>query len=267
MNIPPKLYKYESFNTTSLENLKNQGLYFAGPKNFNDPFDCSIDANLIFKYKNKLKKLHSQFLNESSNKEEFIRVYGKNPNEEFKKSLVKPLKTTFSDIKENMINNKGISCFSKTNKNILMWSHYSDCHKGFCLEFDTNFDPFNKARRVKYDTKYPTFDISSVVLRDNPDQILDVFLTKHLSWKYEEEWRIFHNQVNTFYGYPKESLTGIYFGAEMPYAHIEIIALIILGQNPDVNLYKSTKNPSSFSVDFEKVNYTPYVNIPEESKA
>lgn len=40
MVLPPKLYKYQSYNQYSLANLKNNKIYFNAPKNFNDPYDC-----------------------------------------------------------------------------------------------------------------------------------------------------------------------------------------------------------------------------------
>lgn len=42
MTKPPYLYKYESFSTQSLQNLKNQVIYFGSPLNFNDPYDCAL---------------------------------------------------------------------------------------------------------------------------------------------------------------------------------------------------------------------------------
>ena len=29
-----------------------------------------------------------------------------------------------------------VACFSETKESILMWSHYADNHKGFCVEYD-----------------------------------------------------------------------------------------------------------------------------------
>jgi len=40
--VPPKLYKYQSYNTQTLNNLKNSLIWFSKPSRFNDPFDCSI---------------------------------------------------------------------------------------------------------------------------------------------------------------------------------------------------------------------------------
>jgi hypothetical protein len=41
-NIPPKLYKYQTYNVQTIDNLKNGCIWFSKPARFNDPFDCSI---------------------------------------------------------------------------------------------------------------------------------------------------------------------------------------------------------------------------------
>ncbi|MBB5266970.1 DUF2971 domain-containing protein [Algibacter amylolyticus] len=38
-----------------------------------------------------------------------------------------------------IIESARISCFSKREDNLMMWSHYADGLRGFCLEFDTKF--------------------------------------------------------------------------------------------------------------------------------
>src|SRR3990170_8890726 len=40
------------------------------------------------------------------------------------------------------------SAVSEKVDDILMWSHYSQNHTGFCLEFDTSFEPFDKVHKV-----------------------------------------------------------------------------------------------------------------------
>jgi len=46
LDLPEKLYKYESFTLQSLLNLKNQVVYFAPPSGFNDPYDCALKADI-----------------------------------------------------------------------------------------------------------------------------------------------------------------------------------------------------------------------------
>lgn len=53
---------------------------------------------------------------------------------------------------EDEINNLksfGVVSFSKRNDSILMWSHYADSHKGFCIGFHTKIE-FRDAKEVYY---------------------------------------------------------------------------------------------------------------------
>ena len=83
--------------------------------------------------------------------------------------------------------------------------------------------------------------------------------SKFKSWEYEEEWRIFHPESGTLYGYETKALIGIYFGSAMEFTHQKIITLILCGQNPTVQLYRRKRNTESFLLDFEPLNYTPYI--------
>ncbi len=259
MDVPAKLYRYESFNTYSLSNLKAQSIYFSCPKYFNDPFDCSITFDLNDLSENAFNKLYDFYLESFPNKKQFIRRFGKNPNKKFKTYLLTVLEDNLKKSKEKMFQEKGISCFSEINDDILMWSHYSDCHKGFCLEFDTNQDPFHKAIKVDYSADFPKINPELFIIFEESKEIMKMFTTKFSCWGHEKEWRIFHNVVDTLYGYPAEALTGIYFGAEMPNIHLEIIALVIQGQNPNVKFYRAKKSQSKFAVSFEEFTYTSFI--------
>ena len=46
MNKPKEIYKYESFSSQSLKNLKAQSFYFGSPLGFNDPYDCALKAGI-----------------------------------------------------------------------------------------------------------------------------------------------------------------------------------------------------------------------------
>lgn len=112
-----KIYKYFNFSTVSsfatdnrIDSFKNNYLWFSKPRFFNDPFDCNLQV--ISYYNNFLNSL----------------------------SLLSP------NAKDLIIENTkefGICCFSKSNDNIHMWSHYADSHKGICVEYDnSNFNDY-----------------------------------------------------------------------------------------------------------------------------
>lgn len=43
---PSRIFKYEAFTARSLQNLKEQIIYFGSPPNFNDPYDCSLSPGI-----------------------------------------------------------------------------------------------------------------------------------------------------------------------------------------------------------------------------
>ncbi|MBA3571840.1 MAG: DUF2971 domain-containing protein [Pyrinomonadaceae bacterium] len=87
----------------------------------------------------------------------------------------------------------GILCLSEVNDSLLMWSHYTDSHRGFVVGFDsensffshkrTDQDEFGFLRRVEYTPERP-----QVVLSDTSSG--QWFQTKAEHWAYEREWRI-----------------------------------------------------------------------------
>ena len=62
LNLPPVIYKYESFNTYSLSNLKNAQIFFNRPIDFDDPFDCSLFVESIEHDDNSIIKLHNYWV-------------------------------------------------------------------------------------------------------------------------------------------------------------------------------------------------------------
>jgi Protein of unknown function (DUF2971) len=105
-----------------------------------------------------------------------------------------PVDTTDSEIRCAVKNltvhfrqTSAILCFSRNWDNLLLWSHYGDCHAGICLGFDI---PDGEAR---YDTDvlYQP-NVLKVRKEDINLAFVDRLLrTKHESWSYEQEVRIF----------------------------------------------------------------------------
>ena len=57
----------------------------------------------------------------------------------------------------------GICCFSFNPKSILMWSHYTNNHKGVCLKFDykQDIEGFRVSSPVEYVEEYPKIKMSA----------------------------------------------------------------------------------------------------------
>lgn len=252
MDKPKILYKYEPISEYSLRNLKNASLFFNAPISFNDPFDCSLlsesleygDEYVVNLYNNNidLGNIHAESVDNIASIPYL-----------FKSQVDNSLKGAVDEIQNRHLNGIGCTCFSETNKDILMWSHYTKGHRGFCLEFDTSCELFEKVFKVSYSRDYPKINPVDLVLNKYSAlerSRLTHLLTKYKCWHYEKEWRAFHEEPNKLYTYPVEALKAVYFGIATKKTDIETICLILSGQCNDVKFYRGYKNKSKYEIDF-----------------
>ncbi|WOH37679.1 DUF2971 domain-containing protein [Thalassotalea fonticola] len=259
MSIPEKLYKYESFTVQSLLNLKTQTVYFAPPSGFNDPYDCALKAQLDEPTDLEIERLREIYLAKSWPKHVIDELESR-PIKELKPTLLRAARQASEQIIDKFIQSRGVSCFSEVNDELLMWAHYADKYTGFCLEFTTDNELFEKAKKIEYVEQIPKLNIKSIYADGNRNEMLNLFCTKSKSWNYEREWRVIHGEAGTAYTYSTESLTGVYFGPSMAFEVIEIICLVLKGQNPHVKFWKGKRSETTFKVEFDEVNYTPLID-------
>ncbi len=104
------------------------------------------------------------------------------------------IKKVFRIWKSNISKEFGLLCFSKGWHNPLLWSHYADKHEGFALGFDI-LD--NTATEVDYSDNRPLFNWDRLPDAKHSQEFLGrLAKTKFISWKYEEEVRLFY-KLNT----------------------------------------------------------------------
>ena len=262
---PEIIYKYEPCTLQSLRNLKAQAIYFGAPANFNDPYDCALNPNVRLPSDKDLSELRSVFLKADdvpeAVKEELVRV----SSDQLGELLTGCTRLILEKHANQFLKSRGVTCFSEANNNLLMWSHYADRYRGFCLGFRTEFGPFPKIRKVQYSDFMPEIDVVAALIHNDFDQMLDLFFSKSTSWAYEKEWRCVHDTAGTVFTYPPEALDSIYFGPEIDIETLEIICLIMLGQNPAVNLWRGRRDDREFKVHFDKFEYAPHVSIKHSS--
>lgn len=178
-----------------------------------------------------------------------------------RQSLLKIAKTIIYNALEKgrieVFKDIGVACFSNKHNDILMWSYYSDGHRGFCLEFDTIYEPFNKSLySVQYIPTSPIIDHNKLLSEeDHYKYIIQLFLaTKYIDWGHEGEWRVILKEKNKEYIYEPKALSGVYFGEKIDPTNLEIISQIVKGQNPNVKLYKMQKNPREFKMIRQEIS-------------
>ena len=103
--------------------------------------------------------------------------------------------------------------------NELLWAHYANSHKGFCIEYDLDkldaciTDNINYRIDVEYQENKPTISPDDSI----ETKVKKAFSTKSLAWTYENEYRL----VFSSSGKKKiafEAIRAIYFGLNMPLA-------------------------------------------------
>lgn len=214
--------------------------------------------NQIIKSK---KDLLKQIDNLDESKQEFVENIG-SFFLQIKLNLQTTIQETLHKIRQESFSKIGVTCFSKNNSNLLMWSHYADSHQGFCLEFDSEIEPFSKSFEVLYRSEIP--DVNSDLLFDEDDStetIKKLLSCKSLDWKHEEEIRVFHKESNKSYFYSPRSLKAIYFGIRTNPSDIEIVCSIVKAQNPSVNFYKMEKQTETFGIKAEQFFYNTVIEI------
>lgn len=257
-NIPPKLYKYQPYNVQTLDNLKDRRIWFSKTASFNDPFDGLTGYNIEKVTEEEWQALVDFFRKKwPKGDTDFDRIHLTNgkPNEILKGKALQGYKQARQNL-INKVQGHGASCFSEIVDDVLMWAHYADGHRGFCLEFDTKFPPFDKIQQVQYSNSYPEINLAKAIVNGANYNSLPLLTTKSEHWSYEKEWRLLHEVGNQEFGIDVETLTGIYFGCAMPFVHKEVIFLIL--QNSPTKFYEMQRSETEFKLTPVYTEYTPF---------
>jgi len=185
------LYHYEKFCPAHLtDTLVNQRVHVSNPQNFNDPWDCYPCLDTTQANDPKYRARWIEYIQQqvplpdltAGRRLSYERALQASP-DLFKKML----QTSFRDAIRNMIVKRWrIYCLSPHPVMSLMWSHYSNHHRGICLEFDASQVVFRDAYQVVYREMLPALDI----LEMSDETAFQVLLTKSPDWSYENEYRI-----------------------------------------------------------------------------
>lgn len=242
------LYKYTTYET-GLEIIKKQTLRFSKPILFNDPLDCydgliEIDEsdfpNLVRrKFPRATKQEHLKILNQ--------------------------VKQNFKNTKDNIMNlfkverdRVLISCFSKSSEKLLMWSYYTNAHKGICFEFfvdhQVRFTSFGEV--LPLEVKYKSLQEK---IKDSAENYLVEWVTtKSEKWKDEEEVRWILMNVNNKNKYvdiqfPKWFLKKIIFGFNMSDDQRDNVISLVTQNFPNQNIEFSEITIDDTKMDIKEI--------------
>lgn len=248
------LYKYGCIKKLCEERTEKlfttPTLWFSSPAELNDPFECrpwmSGDGtpDQVMAFLVRMFRKNLPYSDEETVRANAAACYleGRHWHPETWKQIRVDL---VSDFEKHV----GLYCLSEVNDEILMWSHYADEHRGYCLIFEASDSTptFGTAQRVTYSEDLPEID----VFTDPPHAVANkALLTKNGGWTYEKEWRIVdHDTGPGIHNYPVSLLSGVIFGARMPNEDRAKIRGWLRRREHEVQLYEAIQSDRNFKLE------------------
>lgn len=275
-HFPKSFFKYRPLNDKAIDILEQNYVWLSEIALLNDPFECTIQfdndkclrefyASEEFQSRfgvatgHKLSKSEIELLTTSEKPyEEYIKVCASNniPLNQTANQQLKKVQSRWSEIIDETNRNLRICSFSLTNNSLLLWSHYSDEHKGICIEYD--FRDHDKIRPfiqpVIYSHKIHKIGLFEEYTTMN---MIASSLIKSKDWEYEQEWRLtIFKQKEKF---PQKMKTpkpkAIYLGTRFS-VNNEILKtqLISLAKDNNIPVFQMTKDTNEFKLVAKKLH-------------
>jgi hypothetical protein len=254
-HMPERIYKYRCDSDYSRHNLKTDTVWLCSPDAYNDPYDCiakllegpviaALETRLVdefvssYKVQDGITADQIEKAKQSSKPLEYIAYLISrsnpatgNPSQmaEFCANFALPhlvgdMLSTIRLWREVT----RVSSFSAVKDSLLMWGHYADKHRGFCVEYDLRgLGAEHPFRKFLYPVIYSNelYDLTRWAvklagpdrLEFNPEGPLLGVLHKFDGWKYEEEWRVVSvtPMVTADENWPVPSPTAVFLGSKM----------------------------------------------------
>jgi hypothetical protein len=257
---PLLLYKYFKYYPPEQKKwteriFKNNEIYFAAPKDFNDPFDSLIS----FVYPRS-----------RSERERFVREWVQNSLPELPSKVadrqvrgsvkigddIPHMEAICEQLSRQMQEESAVFCMTQRKDSIVMWSHYAEYHTGFCLEFRTDNSLFSQARPIIYSDDLPCQDFIEF-MSPRPNRMVPWYLvTKRKDWEYEKEWRLVNPGILPGQKqYPPESLTGVILGCRMDEKNREQIKQWCREREAHPTLCEAKEKKNEFGLDIVPISY------------
>lgn len=255
--IPKILYKYRQWNNEFHKHLLTDNeIFLASPANLNDPFDASmpfrydpkemtpenITQKLLTQGRLRWPNISEEELHQRAYVEQFS---GRFANDEY-------WKDQHSKIKENLHRSFGLLSLTKHRDNLLMWAHYADSHKGFCVGIDTEhlFETVGGAfGPVIYQDDFPFLPLLTEEGQDI-ETMIRMLNTKSPHWGYEDEFRLTkHGASNVSFKLKPDAIAEVILGCNISKKDQVEIIKVLDERLPNTKIFQATTNSESFKLD------------------
>lgn len=297
LNMPNKLYRYRSIKTEVdfarlLELIQKGQLYCSPRNNLNDPFELRspLSSKMASNYfgTNETKKslyfdqLRKHFdeavFNEAMQGEDWFdkiqklafekeAVRSGLPMENITNALNNAFMHQIEDLKtayESIFDMTRIASFSENYNNLPMWQHYSDEHRGVCLEYDTSklqILDTNRLFPVIYSSELPDVVKSAFEnygIRKMPPLGLVTYHCIHKlnDWSYEKEWRYVFEPRMRFSNY--EDIPSNYWNLGAKVDFIKPSKIILGNKVEEDSIHELCKVAGGQGIDITQMKITHY---------
>lgn len=249
------LYKYANLNHPNRlrDVLLDSKLWFSSPNAFNDPFDSRWKTE-ISSNPTEVRLKITQIMKDHPD----LSPKGWKAREQKVFELMRDrseLLKLVEDSSRNNVEEAGVLCLTSEPRSILMWSHYSDHHKGIAFQFELAKDVrfFIRAVSVRYSKIYPVRNWTD---SDNT-YLKNALFRKFEDWEYEKEKRILiPGYANNYSKFNPTALTGILLGAKFtdyPWLYSVLKERTERYGGDQLKIYSASQSNDSYKLSFNRV--------------
>jgi hypothetical protein len=281
-NLPSKVYTYRAPDGYALEGLRDSTVWLSAAARFNDPYDSSLFMDSLGALRYQVRKIlledpprgltpaDIQIIAHATDPLQAATDLLRGPQSDLtyeealqlQRLLLGNARThslemsgRFSALVQQAVK---VCSFSTTLDSLVMWAHYADSHRGFCVEYSLESLPnAHPARQNIFPVRYS--DIRYDLTRDfelflesahaeESNHPLLAALNKSTHWSYENEWRLvmFDDSEKAGGRISMPIPSAVYLGSRMPREYrAEIVEA---AQLKNIPLFEMGLAPNTFAL-------------------
>lgn len=283
-HLPNRIFRYRALNDFTLGALQSLSVYMCDLESLNDPYEClskvsQRSAELAMfgqpDFARKFQELYETTITEEEIKEivdsddllykfnEVCHRKGILSLEDYEAVQKRGKNLLPSPIFDRKNDPMKICSFSERFDSLLMWSHYSDQHKGICIEYD--FSDHVQVNSFLYPIVYSDdlfeFNLFQGNTTNPSNQMIISNSRKAKDWHYEKEWRLIYPAVEEQNqpGYfvvpaPKAIYLGVRYSQNSDYKKF---LLERLAEEFDIPLYHTILQTTQYRIMPKTINLVP----------
>ena len=264
IELPEHVYKYVTWEKEYHKKilLENE-IFFPSVRKFNDPFDSTVPFRYDLGSDEQISSLYVEHISRDHPELTENEVKRVARNELRINDIRNPERVQYHiNVQREFAATKfGIFSVSTQKDNILLWSHYSNLHKGICIRFSCKkFRKFIETDCVKkdliihwdyvdYQNEYPTlnpFEFEKI------ESYTKSLLIKSKDWKYENELRfILFDLPDKAIIIPDGIIDQVILGCKITKENKK--ELIQIAKKKNIELQQAVLKQNTFGLDFNKI--------------